>query len=601
MNKVQILPTSIASKIAAGEIIERPASVIKELLENSLDAGAKNIEIHLQNAGQTLIHLKDDGHGIDEEDLQKLFNRHATSKLKTAEDLENILSFGFRGEALYSIAAISDITLKTQTKDTANGWEIHLRGGERLNLRPTSLGRTGTEIEIKELFYNTPARRKFLKSNTAEIHQILNLVIPYALLYPKVRFVLTHQDKELLNLPVAKTTTERIRQTLHFDEKHLIETKRAITENNYTIHTVIGDINIKRARRDMQFIYVNNRPVQNKNISFHLNDVCRLIMPDDAYPFFFLSIELDPKDVDVNIHPTKREVKINNETKLCQFLRNSVEEALMTQTSIPQVNLKNFIDADKAKSAIDGAFSSRTFPSSTFNEDHSQTFESNIGSQTTSVRDYAFPSSLQEEQGSFIPENRYFSEKKDSIQHKFENAHFVGSFITKYLLFQSDRSLLIVDQHAAQERIMYELLIKNMQKGTLEVQNLLSPVVLRLTPQEMLIWEEMKDTLDEIGLSNNQWDNESVAIHAHPILIKDIEKAVRQILAGETIPKTDHDTLARRACRSSIMAGDKINREQAEFQREQLLQCLDPFTCPHGRPTVIELTEDFLNKQFLRT
>lgn len=600
MKKVYVLPPEIISKIAAGEVIDRPSSVVKELLENSLDAGADSIDINLQNAGKTLIHIRDNGSGITKEDLEDIFLRHATSKIKDIDDLFNIHSLGFRGEALYSIAAVSDVILRSKTTDQSEGWEIHLRGGEKINLKPHSLARSGTEIEIKELFFNTPARRKFLKTNTSENNQILSIVIPYAILYPQCRFRVAHEGRDLLNLSPAKTPQERIADALNLNVKHLLTAEGAIPEKDIKIRMILGDINIKRARRDMQFIFINNRPVQSKNISFHLSQAYRLILPPEVHSFFAIFIDLPAEDIDVNIHPTKREVKIKDESQLGTALKNIAEQNLLRQGSIPQV--KEY--PSEKISSVDRALRR----SIEISEPHTDSSDDTYGSSFTNSssqrdRHYSYPSSTElknEEQNFFFPVDQLTAGKKDSLQKKIENARYSGSFLNKFLFFESGTSLLIIDQHAAAERITYEQLIRQMDKGTVEVQHLLAPVTMRLSKQELLLWEEGKDRLDAIGFSSNQWDKESIAVHTHPALIQDIEKAVREILAGGDVANCDHETMARRACRSSVMAGDTLKPQQAEFFREQLLQCLDPFTCPHGRPTVIELTEGFLDKQFLR-
>lgn len=600
MPKVTILPPEVISKIAAGEVVERPASVIKEMLENSLDAGATSIEINCEDAGKKLIHIRDNGSGIERADLEKLFNRHATSKIKNADDLFNIHSLGFRGEALYSIGAVADVVLKSKTAQQKEGWEIHLRGSQRIGIKPCSFNQTGTDIEVKELFFNTPARRKFLKTNTTEVQQILSTIIPYTLLYPAVRFVVNHQSKSLLDLSAAKTLKSRVAEVLSLDEKNLLETDQDLSQQNVKLHLILGDINIKRPRRDLQFIFVNDRPVQNKNISFHLNQIYRLIMPDELYPFFVVQISVPATDIDVNIHPTKREVKLQHESELCGILRAVTEQTIMSggqikKAGMPGVKITNLTTQALSQTGRREVLSDKVTP-----DDNS--FQKESSSYGTR-HDYAMPKSpeLNQVQEFFVPFNQAFVRQEDTLQSKLEKARTIGAFQQKYLLFESGSSLLVIDQHAAAERINYEMFIRQMDRRQIEVQHLLTPVLLKLNARELLIWEEAKEKLDEIGLSSHQFDRETIAIQTHPLLIKNVEKAVRDLLAGDNVAQCDHDTIARRACRASVMAGDKLNQPQAEYQREQLLQCLDPFTCPHGRPTVIELTGSFLDKQFLRT
>jgi len=606
MNKVQILPPEIVSKIAAGEVIDRPASVIKELVENSIDAKTTSIELNLQQAGKTLIRLKDTGAGITGADIEMIFQRHATSKISDIDDLFEIRSLGFRGEALYSIAAVADIILRSKSKAEDNGWEIHLRGGKRLSLKPASTP-LGTEVEVKELFFNTPARRKFLKSNTTEIHQILNIVIPYSLLHPEIRFFVQHQDKILLDLPACDDQRERIADALNLDAEHILQAQHIQPERELSIRLLLGDINIVRSRRDMQFIFVNNRPVQNKSISYHMNDVYRLILPMGQLPFFAAFIDIPAGDVDANIHPTKREVKIRDEQDICSLLRRITEKTLMEQGEAKSVTRHTSHDTGytthdtghttHVEGAIEKALKKSFQPESPLRSEPLE-HDGTPGQSRFVTEQYSFPQADKTPAGAI--EETLFGRKDDTLYDKLAQGRFIGSFLNKYLLFETDKSMLIVDQHAAQERISFEFLIQQMEKGKIEAQQLLSPYLIRLSPQDLIQWEESKDRLEEIGFTTTQFDDETIAVHTYPVLIKNPQKAVQDILSGGNVIRSDHETLARRACRASIMAGDPLSQRQAEFMREQLMHCRDPFTCPHGRPTVVEMKEVFFNKQFLR-
>ncbi len=594
MSKVHILPQDIISKIAAGEVIERPASVIKETIENSLDAGADVIEITLTDAGKTLIQIKDNGSGISYDDIEKIFQRHATSKIISTDDLYNITSLGFRGEALYSIAAISDVTLKSKTSSDENGWQIHIRGGEKLSLQPIPMATKGTIIEVKELFYNTPARKKFLKSNTTELHQILNTFIPYTILKHNSRFLIRHQGKDILDLYPASDVIDRMADVLNIDKKFIIKTEYRIPNTDCHIRMFLGDINISRAKRDMQFLFVNERPVQNKNITYHINSIYRLIMPQDTFPFFAIYINLPARDVDVNIHPMKREVRIKNEGLLCSVLRNICEQAIMQHGQIKQV---------------------QTSHENKQNTNHTYYFETNDKKdddplpkfynlpqktlKTTPIKSPDTPSMFSTNSKFFIPPE-IWADNQNNLQKRMKDASYIGTFIKKYMLFSDEKNLLIIDQHAAAERITYERLLLQLQEGKIEYQQLLSPVIINLSPNEIIAWQEKRELLQKSGFSTTQWDKETIAIHSYPSLLADIEKSIRAILADKDATIKKLEDIARIACRSSIMAGDKLNPEEAIAMKKQLLECMDPFTCPHGRPTIIEISDDFLEKQFLR-
>lgn len=584
MPTVHVLAPEVIAKIAAGEVVERPSSVVKELLENSIDAGANTIEIHLKDAGKELIHIKDDGCGIPRDNLERLFQRHATSKITSIEDLERLMSMGFRGEALYSIAAVSDILLRSKTLGH-DAWEINVRASKRLDLRPAAFPNSGTEIKITQLFFNTPARRKFLKSNVAETQQILNVVLPYALLYPAKRFLLTHDSKTLLDLAPQSSAIERMAMALGLESKHLIETAEDFADLNARVHLLLSDINVQRPRRDLQFIFINGRPVESKNLSFNINDIYRLILPPGVYPAFVLDITINPADVDVNIHPTKREVRIRQEARLVSFTRHLCEYTLLQHSNIktvisvndtsdsPQVynNSSSFLAATPPQTSLEGRYDSGHWQSADVGDLFS-----------TSIQGDLFKSG-------------------HSLKDKFGRARFIGSFINKFLIFEEERSLLLVDQHAAQERIMFERFERQLNEGALEIQPLLTPVLLKLSPAEKIAWEESNAAIAAIGIETTSFDDDTIAIQTQPTLLKDVGRALRVLLSGDDVARCDRTTIARRACKASIVSGDKLDASQADYQRKQLLACHDPFTCPHGRPTVIEITASFLDKQFLRT
>ncbi len=598
MKKVHTLPPEIISKIAAGEVVERPASVIKELIENALDAKTQTIEIHLKNAGKTLISVKDSGMGIDPDDIETIFNRHTTSKISNLNDLFNIQSLGFRGEALYSIAAICDVTLRSRTKNQETGLQIHLRGGKKLDLRPVAMP-CGTHIEVRELFFNTPARRKFLKTDTTELNQILNTVVPYILLHHQCQFLLIHQDRPLIDLKAQDNLRKRVAYALNLEENHCLEVNQHLTDRDTDIRLLLGNINIHRPRRDLQFIFVNNRPVQNKSLSFALNEVYRLLLPSGQYPFFCLYLQLPASEVDVNIHPTKREVKIKDELVITSIIRQICEQTLMTLSPPKEMKDKAPLGQLKDRLSIHRALSETMMAEKAFDDLLPISFEKSLASDTLKplpTEQYTFP---QESYYSLAGE-AITQHKQETLRDKLSKAHFIGSFINKFLLYEAHHSLLIIDQHAAQERITFEQLIEQLQKGKVEVQHLLSPYLVKLTPQELLNWEEAKEKLDQIGFNSTLFDKETVAVHTYPVLLKDPAQSFHDILSGGSVILCDHETIARRACRCSIMAGDFLKAEQAEYLRDQLTQCRDPFTCPHGRPTVVEMTESFLDKQFLR-
>ena len=590
--RVRILPPEIISKIAAGEVIERPASVVKELLENAIDAEASTIEIHIKNAGKELIRVLDNGLGVGREDIETIFIRHATSKIQALDDLWAIQSLGFRGEALYSVAAIADVVFRSRLQEQETGWEIHLRGGQKQSLRPVGCP-VGTEIQVKELFYNTPARKKFLKTNTTETQHILNTVIPYTLLHPNLRFLLTHNTKPLLDTLPHQDLRQRVAAILHLDSQYILEVQEGRPNASTAVHLLLGDINLARPRRDQQFIFINGRPVQNKAVAFHINNVYRLILPPNRYPFFILCLTYPARDIDLNIHPTKREVKLKNETTLCSWIRHLCEQTLLSAGTIKQAAV---IPSPSSESPSPRA--PTYVPEKLFHEPLDQElFEPTLPyNKPTPTEQYAFPQTPYSLAGDTV-----LQQHKKTLRNKLQQARYIGAFMRKFLLFEHAQSLLLMDQHAAAERVTFEQLIRQMNKGHIETQHLLSPDLVSLSPQERIAWETNQPTLEQAGFVTTLFDETTVAIHAYPSLIKDPRRALQGILAGDQPARVDHETLARRACRSSIMTGDALQPREADQLRRQLLHCQDPFTCPHGRPTLVEMTEEFLDKQFLRT
>lgn len=606
MPKVQVLPSDVIAKIAAGEVIERPASVIKECVENSIDAGATSIEVHLKDAGKQLIHIKDNGSGITHEDLSNLFQRHATSKISAIEDLERLHSLGFRGEALFSIGSISDVTLTSQSSNDPLGWELHIRGGERIHLQPAATSGHGTDIKISELFFNMPARKKFLKSNTTELNQVVEAFLPYTLLHPVVDFKLTHAGRSVIDVKPVNSLKERIARSLNLDVKQLIEVDQQFKEDGIHLRMILGNINVQRTRRDLQYFFVNGRPIQHRNLGFHVNDIYKLILPPGNYGCFVIFIEVDPGMIDVNIHPSKREVKISNEGRLVSLMRHTIEHALMTAGDVrsigahqlstndnpsiqnPEAPSLDYTQGIPAESLIFGPGKTQ----SSFNPAGFFAQTSSPGMHNLKDTTEALVSEAQE---------HLFQKPNETLRDKYGRARYIGSFMNKYLLWEVDDSLLLVDQHAAQERIMFEKFKTQIDEGKVEVQNLLTPILLKLTPQEKIAWEEAQETLKEAGIDTNAFDEDTIALQTIPTLVKKPEALVRTLLAGDKSDRCDHLTIARRACKASIVTGDKLSPEQTNHQRRQLLECRDPFICPHGRPTVIEIKDSFLERQFLRS
>ncbi|NLE64493.1 MAG: DNA mismatch repair endonuclease MutL [Elusimicrobia bacterium] len=592
MAKVQVLSTEVISRIAAGEVVDRPSSVVKELMENALDAGATRVEILLRSGGKTLIRVRDNGSGIAREDLDQLFTRHATSKIRSADDLEALISFGFRGEALYSIAAVSEVTVRTRTAEGDEGWELHLKGGRRERISPAAISGPGTEISVGEIFFNTPARKKFLKSDSSELDAVLQVFLPYALKYPERHFVLVHNDRTIYDLAPDPSFGERAARTLKLERSAVLEETFSLPGRAEVCRCVLGDINIQRPRRDIQYLFVNGRPVQHRNLSFHLNDVYRMIMPEGVHPFFVLFLQLPPEDVDVNIHPQKREVRIRGEAEIFGALRSAVERALMTRGTPRQIaETSLFPFGPSGASTIEGIPGERIIfgPGAV---------------DPSERRDLPVPG---ERPGFFTQETRGDMPEVPSaslgvsVCERLERLRFLGTFASKYHLFEEGEGLIVVDQHAAQERILFERFLDQAARGEVEVQHLLIPQLVKLPPGDMLRWEACHAELEALGLLTARLDEETVSVNAIPGILKGPEALLRAVVADGQGARFDREAFARRACRASVMAGDRMSAAEAVHQMQALAACRDPMTCPHGRPVFIEIKTSFLDRQFFRT
>jgi len=555
MGKVNILSENIISKIAAGEVVESPASVLKELLENSIDANSKKIEVIIENSGKKLISVKDDGEGIEPDDIEKIFERYSTSKIKNIEDLYKIRTLGFRGEALYSIGSVSDIILKSKIRSEKTGMEIHVRGGKKLSLKECGMS-DGTVVEVRELFFNTPARRKFLKSDITEFRKLVNVFIPYTISFFDVSFSFINEGNKFIHVVPSENRILRFCEIFNIEEKFLIYEKNNFEK--FGIQIIFGDVNLKRSQKDMQFIFVNGRPVYNYTISHSINNFYQSFLSTEFFPVFAIFLSLPYEDVDVNIHPTKREVKIKYENEISKEIINFLKMIFKkTNTKVVQIEKRYEPVIKKSEKEI-----------------------------------------LREDVDIFAVEKT--DEKETGLIEKLKNSEFIGIFKNKYLIFAYDDSLFFIDQHAAVERINYEKFIEEIESGKINIQQLLTPLIINLNYEEMAIYEKVEKIIEKYGFLTTKWSENKIAIHGYPSLLRDIEFSIRNLLSEEKIEKYDKEEIAKRACKVSITSGQKLTEKEAKHIIEKLIECKNPFVCPHGRPIVIEISERFLDIQFLR-
>ncbi|MBF0619190.1 MAG: hypothetical protein HQL19_03370, partial [Candidatus Omnitrophica bacterium] len=448
------------------------------------------------------------------------------------------------------------------------------------------------------IFFTTPPRKKFLQSDQGELDQALHVFLPYTLLFPSKRFVLTHNGRTILDVAPVGSFEARAAKVLNLEARHVIGAHDLKGAEGAGLRLVLGDINIQRPRRDAQFLFVNGRPVQSKNLLFHVNDMYRLIMPNGVHPFFIVFLEVPGADVDVNIHPSKREVRLRQEGRLGAFIRAEVERLLMTKSGAREAA---YTGPDIFTFDIP-APSAEILPHEQGIPPERMIFNPlPQGGETVFLLkpgERVQPPVQAPELSLFAREA--VAKKEGSVKDRLGKARWLGTFAQKYHLFEEGDGLFAVDQHAAQERILFEKFRAQILAGKVEVQHLLTPLAVRLTPSEKLTWERRASVLAEVGFEATFLDDQALALQAHPALLKDPEHALRALLGEDMSSAPDHDMLARRACRASVMAGARMAPEAAAGQLKALLLCDDPFTCPHGRPVFIELKTSFLDKQFMR-
>jgi len=590
MTKIKKLDQDLINKISAGEVVERPASVVKELLENSIDANATQINLEIKNGGIDYISIQDNGSGMSKEDAQLAIERHATSKIFSLEDLFNIQSLGFRGEALASISSVSQFNLETKLTNSNEGTKLSIIDSKS---SIESCGcPNGTKISIKELFYNVPARKKFLKSATTEYNHILELFTQIALINPQISFKLIHNNKLILNLPKSKDWLERIKQVLGSDtSKQLIP---IINQGTITINGFIGKPQIARNNRKSQYVFVNNRPVTDFIIAKAVKEAYSSLIPKELFPTFILNIQLPPDLVDVNVHPRKAEVKFKNSQEIYLTILQTVQKSLTNNIS-QQIDIKSSQPVKK--------FNLK--PSSTPN-----VYRPSVGYQSSLKNIKSIPSQIS--QAIRFSQELLKDEFSQTSPNKIGDWRLLGQIHDSYLLVEADKSILIIDQHAAAERILYEKFKNQYNQQKIKSQKLLLPITLELAKKEVELLNQSLEFLTKIGFDIDIFGNNSFIINAVPQDLDklDIKKTILGLLDDladndfyklNTIEEKQNIVLKYAACRTAIKFKDKLQGLEQVKLLEDIYQIKDQInTCPHGRPFIMELTLDQLAKNFKR-
>lgn len=583
MSKIKVMDDILSNKIAAGEVVESVMNVVKELVENSIDAQADEITIKLIDSGVKEIEVSDNGIGMDKEDAVLAFSRHATSKLKSLDDLFYIESLGFRGEAIPSIASVSRMRLKTS--DGKTGTLVTINGGEDLKVEKSDLAK-GTVITVSELFYNTPVRLKYLKNLYTELAKIVDYIDKMTLSYPGIKFTLINNDKVLLSTDGNGDLLKVIYEIYGADI-----TKKMIPINgendDYNVSGYISYPEINKGTRNSITTLVNGRVIKNNDLNRCIIDAYHTYMHKGRYPIIVLNIDVDPILVDVNIHPTKMDIKFSKMDTLKELINNLISKRLEEITLIPEISVRSTNSINEVKNQI-------------------------------KVED-------EEEEPKVIEESKYeeikldfdvqeekidYSEEKVDVKtdyNRIKKMYTKGVVMSTYIVAENEDGMYLIDQHAAAERINYEKILKAMKEDPIIV-DLLIPIKIELKADEFILVKDRFDLIRKYGFDIDEFGFNSIIIRSHPNWIQEGREDESIRLLIDIITDKDEFNLdqfiwrlaATTACRMSVMAGDYISEEEQQWILDNIRKCENPFTCPHGRPSIITYTKYELEKMFKR-
>lgn len=598
------LPKSVANRIAAGEIIERPASMLKELLENAVDSGADNIEVSVEEAGIKTMIVEDNGSGIAFDELPLAITHHATSKIYSIEDLDNIYTLGFRGEALASIGDVTNLEIVSKSIDEKTGGKIVVEAGKILEHKPYA-SVNGTKITAKNLFFNIPARYKFLKHISREFYLVKEVFDMEALVQPNITMKLYNNGKLVNSYLKVDNLKDRIENYLNDSNifSNLIELN--IEKNDINIYGLFSNSKISQSMRKNNFIFLNNRPIENRVIAYAIKNAYSNSIPKERYPFFFLYINVDTNKVDVNVHPSKKEVRIKNERDISGIIYNAIYNNINSVNNFSYVNIEVDIDKDITptfpiqSNNITASNSANNFNHTENNYSHTvfnnNELVSNVSYDNVFNRDDV--------------NNNNLEPQKNNIEFG-EYVKAVGQVFSSYIIAERGNEMYIIDQHAAYERINYERIYKTLMSGKLEYEKLLIPCEIEYRDYEIDILNSSKEQIESIGIKFESNSKNSIIIDEVPIYIpknQKIDKIIKDILdiyiskeSNNSLEKLIKHTCSTISCKYSPKAGDKLSLNDMQTLLDLLEEENILTNCPHGRPFVLRLSKDYLDKKFFR-
>ena len=627
MPKIKILSADVANKIAAGEVVERPASVVKELIENAVDADSTSIRVEIRAGGKRLIRVTDNGTGMEREDALLALERHATSKVSRIEDLENIQTFGFRGEALASIASVSNFELLTRTTDAIQGTKINVDGGVFRSVEESGCS-PGTHISINNLFHNVPARLKFLKTDTTEMNHIIKQVTWAALAHPKIHFMLTHNGKTVLDVRGCDSNIERARLVYGKEfADNLIEFDEELPD--FKLTGLLGKPEFTRPNRDYQLFFMNQRPIRSTMIGAALKEALGATVQSGRHAVAILFMTLEPDTVDVNVHPAKIEVRFKNERTIFTGIVKMIRSVINKEKFIPKIETSTETQPtpiEKSNIETKTPISSKPFtrprptiapeietetPDATKTEEKATKTVETERKETEPIEEVETEPSNDDTKTVVQPSQQTIPEGATLKLLDFDNVELKTNLFKTYIVAEGEDKVFFIDQHVAAERVLYERFVNQLKSDGIPVQGLLLPVTVEVTPQQLAILKVHAELFSKVGFELEEFGANTLLIRAIPAplptrtaaqTITDLlDKLPDQPHEEVELPKAIDDALITLACRSAVKAGDTLDSKEMINLVRELSEAKLPFNCPHSRPIIIEMGRDELERRFHRS
>ena len=649
MSRIRLLPEALANKIAAGEVVERPASVVKELMENSLDAGARNLEITIQAGGKRLIRVLDDGEGMTPDDALMAFERHATSKIRRAEDLSRIHTLGFRGEALPTIAGVSRLLMETRAKEERVGTAVEIAGSRMVGVREIARA-VGTTLTVRDLFFNLPARKKFLRADRTELGHVVNVVTQYALAHPEGRFALAGSGSRMFDFQAVDPLRDRLFQVFGADLLgQLVELEEELplpshsgsprdprSGENVRIHAFVSKPEVQKPNRQSLYFFVNRRMVRDRILMHALGEAYRRILPDGSFPVALVFIEMPFGEVDVNVHPSKTEVRFRRQSMIHDCLREAVRKALMEARPQASFSIQPEgmevgppMSPGTAPDPRPPAWLSRSDRTRvagtaslplTVGEPVPAGLETRSGLQTPSgpaaTDDLAAPAPGRDLSPPICAAAALVSREQaeaiqaaSSITISPDHIHPLGQIEDSFIVAGDRGSLLIIDQHVAHERVLFEKVLRQRGQGRVESQRLLLPLIVELNPRQQMLLDDLTPELNSCGFEVEPFGRRTLAVKALPAdlgpsdcsrllgeLLEGLEKEVREV----SLERLQEKIAASVACHAAIKVNTHLDRSKMVWLIDELLKTRYPMTCPHGRPVILRYEKKEILKAFKR-